>query len=144
DMRMNNRKSGGLYPVREDPKIDAEIRIVLTTVCIKAGVVRVPHRHRTIFTGGDYSFELDGFPVSVEYQESGELTGLRNLFREADITPIDALILRFTSGTVTLSFAVRGRKSPAVGESAQALAGSSEAKEQVAIRTVRKVRINTQ
>lgn len=141
---MNNRKSGGLYPVREDPKIDAEIRIVLTTVCIKAGVVRVPHRHRAIFAGGDYSFELNGLPVPVEYRESGELIGLRDLLREADIKPNDALIVSFTSSTASLSFAMRNRKAHAAVESPQGQDGNPGAKEQVAIRTVRKVRINTQ
>lgn len=141
---MNSRKPDGLYPVREDPKIDAEIKIMLTTVCIKAGVVRIPHRHQAVFAAADYSFELNGLPLSVEYAESGQLIGMRELLEEAAVRPNDALILRLSNNTATISFVMRDRKTPANSETRAQndLIANTEAQDEVKI--TRKVRINTQ
>lgn len=143
-MTMNSRKPSGLYPVREDPKVDAEIKIMLTTVCIKAGVVRVPHRHQPTFMAANYSFEFNGLSQSIEYADTGHLTGLRALFEEAEARPNDALILHLSGNIAAISFSMRERKAYKEAPSAATSAAAPAVEQPAEVKTIRKVRINTQ
>lgn len=143
-MRVNSRKPGGLYPVREESRIDAEVKAMLTTVCIKTGVVRIPHRHQAVFQSTNYSFELDGLPLSIEYDKSGQLIGMKDLLQEAGVRPNDALVISLTGGVAAISFETRERKAPVAAIAAMQKAGRADAEKPDKIKAIRKVRINTQ
>lgn len=109
-MAMDTRKPKTLYPVRDEQQGNLEVRISLTTVCIKTGVVRVPRRHHELlFNTTNISAETDGFSAIISYDQAGQLRGLREMFLNEDVNPNDLLVLCFKEDGVSVGLTKRER-----------------------------------
>ena len=146
-MAMDTRKPKSLYPVRGERSSDLEVRISLTTICIKTGVVRVPRRHHEVFADKNgFHFEGEGFSAPIRYEQSGRLTGFREVFLKEDVNPNDFLLLHLTAEGASIELVKRARtkRDP---EATQLDASRADTKEPLEVKPLpkkRRVRIDVQ
>lgn len=146
-MAMDTRKPKTLYPVRGEQQGDLEVRISLTTVCIKTGVVRVPRRHHELLSSTtNINAEADSFSATISYDQAGQLRGLREMFLNEDVNPNDLLVLRFNEDGVSVGLTKRERATREAGATQQV---SQSVREDVDIQqqspvVKRRVRIDVQ
>lgn len=139
---MNSRKLGGLYPVRDENALQAEVKVALTTVCLKSGSVRIPHRYRATFPPGVYVLEYNTYPVALSVSEQGVVSGLKVVFAQTDLRPNDLLLIQRSGNKIELNFKLTERRN--INELKES-ALTADAEDQVLNddkRVVRKVRIN--
>lgn len=146
-MAMDNRKPKNLYPIRSERMGDSEVRISLTTVCIKTGTVRVPRRQHEVFASmPKLVFEVGGVATPIAYEPNGQLTGLREVFLQEGVNPNDFLVLSLSENSASIDIIKRERSLQLQAESvADSDSLKGDAPEQpMAIRKKRTVRIDVQ
>lgn len=139
---MNSRKLGGLYPVRDESALQAEVKVALTTVCLKSGSVRIPHRYRAALPPGVYVLEYNAYPVTLSVSGQGVVSGLKVVFAQIDLRPNDLLLIQRSGDKIELNFKLTERRNINELKESDLTAGAEDQVLSDDKRVVRKVRIN--